>query len=201
MKTWEEAARHALELCMERPTMSPAFEPDLEYVQISLEELRSEVDRYEAGERDRHPIGEYIQLAEDARVGYALDLEDVLATLIKKQHDYGHKNITTFGHEGLCVRLHDKLARLENLAKRATDAKNESVQDTVQDIVGYCAIGVMLSNGSFTLPLAQDTLDEARRSAWAESVDGFTRRGWSEVELTDYIEREVARLMKAAFGE
>ena len=80
----------------------------------------------------------------------------IVETLIKKQHDYGHRNILTFGLAGVAVRLCDKIARMENLLKRGADAQNEALTDTYLDIVGYAAIALMLDDGSFELELEQD---------------------------------------------
>lgn len=76
-----------------------------------------------------------------------------VSTLIRKQHDYGHENISRFGRHGLLVRVHDKIARLNNLISRESSAKNESLCDTYVDIVGYSAIGVMWENNWFHLDL------------------------------------------------
>ena len=81
---------------------------------------------------------------------------DVLvSTLIRKQRDYGHQNIAKYGRQGLIIRVHDKLARLENLTKSGTiaSAQNEPVSDTVLDIAGYSAIGMMWEHDLFLLPL------------------------------------------------
>ena len=80
----------------------------------------------------------------------------IVETLIKKQHDYGHRNILTFGMAGVAVRLCDKIARMENLLSRGSDAQNEALTDTYLDIVGYAAIALMLDDGSFELELEQD---------------------------------------------
>ena len=76
-----------------------------------------------------------------------------ISTLIRKQHDYGHENISRFGRYGLLVRVHDKIARLENLISKEQSAKNESLCDTYIDIVGYSAIGVMWERNWFHLDL------------------------------------------------
>lgn len=81
--------------------------------------------------------------------------DSILETLIKKQKDYGHENISRFGRYGLLVRTHDKLARLINLQKTKNNPENESVTDTYTDIVGYSAIGMMLERGWFGLPLIE----------------------------------------------
>lgn len=83
--------------------------------------------------------------------------ERFAAILAGKQHDYGHGNIAKFGIQGVVVRLSDKLERLKNLRKRPLDlAVNEPLVDTYVDIAGYAAIGMMLCDGVFMLPLKAD---------------------------------------------
>lgn len=79
----------------------------------------------------------------------------LVSTLIRKQRDYGHHNIAKYGRQGLIIRVHDKLARLENLTKSGTiaSAQNEPISDTVLDIAGYSAIGMMWEHDLFLLPL------------------------------------------------
>jgi hypothetical protein len=77
----------------------------------------------------------------------------VLPILIRKQRDYGHENIRRFGRKGLIVRIHDKVARLENLLDNGNKPSNESIKDTLLDIVGYSAIGIMWEEDHFLLPL------------------------------------------------
>lgn len=79
---------------------------------------------------------------------------DMVNLLVKKQSDYGHGNIITFGRFGTLVRLSDKIERLKNLTMRKVDPQNESVQDTLLDIVGYCVISRMLEDKTFNLELA-----------------------------------------------
>jgi len=78
--------------------------------------------------------------------------------LVRKQTDYGHENIRRFGRIGLIVRMHDKVARLENLVARGAidDPRNESIFDNVVDVMGYSAIGIMWESDSFLLPLRED---------------------------------------------
>ena len=79
---------------------------------------------------------------------------DMVNLLVSKQSDYGHGNIRAFGLFGVLVRLSDKLERFKNLSMRKADPQNETVQDTLLDIVGYCVIARMLNDGSFNLELA-----------------------------------------------
>jgi hypothetical protein len=81
------------------------------------------------------------------------DKNEMLELLCRKQHDYGHGNILSFGLIGVAVRMADKVARLANLTKKDIDAVNESLLDTWRDIVGYGAIAGMLLVGTFELEL------------------------------------------------
>lgn len=85
-----------------------------------------------------------------------LTVVEVTETLWRKQHDYGPENISRFGRTGLMVRMHDKVARLENLQSngRTPAVPGEAERDTLMDIVGYSAIGIMWENGEFLLPLS-----------------------------------------------
>jgi hypothetical protein len=51
------------------------------------------------------------------------------------------------------VRVHDKIARLENLVGNNTNPNNESIKDNVMDVIGYSAIGIMWESGTFLLSL------------------------------------------------
>lgn len=86
---------------------------------------------------------------------YLVSVNTLHNTLVKKQRDYGHHNIARFGRPGLLIRVHDKIARLENLLRVATFAgpQNESIEDTVMDIAGYATIGMMWERGTFLLPV------------------------------------------------
>ena len=92
---------------------------------------------------------------EDIHVTSAIDIVPFIAM---KQHDYGHMNIQRFGLDGILVRLHDKLARLENLETKhydaSTDALCEAKEDTIVDIIGYSIIACMYAYGMWMLPLS-----------------------------------------------
>jgi hypothetical protein len=81
------------------------------------------------------------------------DTEAMLDILCRKQHDYGHGNINAFGIVGVAVRISDKIARYENLTAKNTKEQNESLLDTLMDMVGYAVIARMLEDGTFDLPL------------------------------------------------
>lgn len=86
-----------------------------------------------------------------------VDKDEMLALLLSKQHDYGHRNITLTGFVGLSVRMCDKIARLNHLLEyRNGTGNNESVLDTWKDILGYSVISQMMANNTFTTPLKED---------------------------------------------
>ena len=81
---------------------------------------------------------------------------DLADLIYAKQYDYGIDNILGFGEQGLVVRLWDKINRLKNLIWNNQRPKNESVEDTLNDIAGYAIIGLMLRRGWFELPMKED---------------------------------------------
>jgi hypothetical protein len=82
-------------------------------------------------------------------------INSVAGLVTRKQRDYGSDNIMRFGRLGLLVRVHDKIARLENLAARGTEPNNESIVDNYLDVIGYCIVAIMFESGWFTLPLQE----------------------------------------------
>ena len=85
--------------------------------------------------------------------GWEITQAELIETLVRKQRDYGHHNIAMFGRDGLLIRVHDKIARLENLVNNGTEASNEPIRDTVLDIAGYSTIGIMWDRKQFLLEL------------------------------------------------
>lgn len=83
----------------------------------------------------------------------AWDTEAMQTILTRKQHDYGHDNINAFGIIGVAVRISDKIARYKNLVTKSSNGLNESLEDTLVDMVGYAVIARMLEDGTFDLPL------------------------------------------------
>ena len=82
--------------------------------------------------------------------------QQVVDLLIGKQRDYGPKNIMDGPVDpdtGIRVRLFDKIARYENLTHTKIEPANESLVDTLMDMVGYVAIKIMAANNYMNLPL------------------------------------------------
>lgn len=84
--------------------------------------------------------------------------EVVATTVARKQKDYGPSNVSKFGMYGLVIRAHDKVGRLKNLLskKSRTSVQDETVFDTLVDLVGYCVISILWINNWFTIPMSED---------------------------------------------
>jgi hypothetical protein len=70
---------------------------------------------------------------------------------VSKNNDYGSENILKFGIIGIVVRLGDKIARYKNLStnKAEQKVKDESLKDTLMDIINYATYGEMLSSDAW----------------------------------------------------
>ena len=67
--------------------------------------------------------------------------------LIKKQKDYGPKNISDSPGgplNRLRVGMFDKLARINNLVETGAKPENESLRDSFLDIANYAIIAMMV---------------------------------------------------------
>lgn len=76
---------------------------------------------------------------------------DLVNLLLKKRHDYGHLSLMRFGVYGILVRMTDKVWRLHNLLTVAP--RNESVEDSWIDIMGYSTLVLLIGRGWITLPI------------------------------------------------
>jgi hypothetical protein len=72
--------------------------------------------------------------------------------LVKKHDDYGPSNISDAPGgplNGLSVRLHDKVARLNHLLSNNKQPKNETIEDTFIDILNYALIALLVLDGKW----------------------------------------------------
>lgn len=72
--------------------------------------------------------------------------------LLSKHRDYGPKNITDApggAINGLRVRMHDKLARINNLFDSGADPEHESLEDSFKDMANYAIIGLLVLRGKW----------------------------------------------------
>lgn len=85
------------------------------------------------------------------------DLEEIFRELhiimLRKHNDYGPYNIAHApggAMNGLIIRMHDKLERLQNLYYKKTDTPNyESIEDTLIDLANYAIIGLLVQRGQW----------------------------------------------------
>lgn len=72
--------------------------------------------------------------------------------LLSKHKDYGPKNISQApggAINGLRVRMHDKLARINNLVDSGADPQHESLEDSFKDMANYAIIGLLVMRGQW----------------------------------------------------
>jgi hypothetical protein len=91
---------------------------------------------------DNDPVAEFQELEE---------------LLLSKHKDYGTKNIMDSpgsALNGLRVRMHDKLARINNIYEHMEDTKgfqpqHESLEDSFKDMANYAIIGLLVLRGQW----------------------------------------------------
>jgi hypothetical protein len=69
------------------------------------------------------------------------------SVLVKKQNDYGPTNISRSPGgplNGLRVRMHDKISRINHLIDNDVDPENESLKDSFLDLANYSIIAMMV---------------------------------------------------------
>lgn len=80
-------------------------------------------------------------------------LSEIRVIMVRKHQDYGPLNIAMApggAMNGLLVRMHDKMARLENLYYKSSDTPNyESIEDTFIDLANYAIIGLLVQRGQW----------------------------------------------------
>lgn len=72
---------------------------------------------------------------------------EVAELVEKKNKDYGNsfdKTLAEYGDTAYFLRIEDKLSRLKSLNKKEASVADESVEDTLKDIIGYTLL--MINN-------------------------------------------------------
>lgn len=83
------------------------------------------------------------QFEEDVRIVY----DELMSILLAKHKDYGAKNIADApggALNGLRVRIHDKIARINNLVDSRREAQYESLEDSFKDLANYAIIALLV---------------------------------------------------------
>ena len=163
--TWDDAARRAVFQIFNHSFNTWDRLSDVrEYLDYLIDEIGPESKKNISGDvaaeywailgRTAAVVAEKLNIFKEIDEELAGHVEDISKILVRKQRDYGHHNIARFGRAGLLVRMHDKVARLENLLQNETNPENESVVDNFIDVIGYASIGIMWERNWFLLPLA-----------------------------------------------
>ncbi len=106
------------------------------------------IDNIRQRNADTHPI---YSSAFYQEVGQTFD--ELKELLTKKHIDYGPKNISQSPGgpiNGLRVRMHDKLARINNLVdSNVSNPQYESLEDSFKDMANYAIIGLLVLRGKW----------------------------------------------------
>jgi hypothetical protein len=163
--TWDDAARRAVfQIFNHSFKVWDRMSDAREYLDYLIDEMGPESSKNISGNvaasywailgRTAANIAEKNNIFTDTEGRLESYVDEISKILVRKQRDYGHHNIARFGRAGLLVRMHDKVARLENLLKNDVDPENESVVDNFIDVIGYASIGIMWEKNWFLLDLA-----------------------------------------------
>lgn len=69
--------------------------------------------------------------------------EEALNIMTSKRSDYGHLNLDILGFDGLIPYLVSKVLRVYNLSSRSKAANNESIRDSLIDIINYAIMAII----------------------------------------------------------
>jgi len=163
--TWDDAARRAVFQIFNHSFNTWDRLSDVrEYLDYLIDEIGPESKKKISGDvaaaywailgRTAAVVAEKKEIFKEIDEELSGHVDRIAEILVRKQRDYGHHNIARFGRAGLLVRMHDKVARLENLLEFLKSPENESVVDNFIDVIGYASIGIMWEKNWFLLPLA-----------------------------------------------
>ncbi len=94
----------------------------------------------------------YPEPADSFEVSVAHTFQELLDLLLSKHKDYGPRNISDApggAINGLRVRMHDKLARINNLVDSGKEPEHESLEDSFKDMANYAIIGLLVLRGKW----------------------------------------------------
>ena len=108
----------------------------------------------------------------DSKFEDALELkfQEAHDLLLKKHKDYGPKNISESpggALNGLRVRMHDKLARINHLYDNEATPENESLRDSFIDLANYSIIALMVLDGDWDNKSLDRVPDIREKLDWA----------------------------------
>jgi hypothetical protein len=99
-----------------------------------------------------HPAGRNLNLTLVFEYNVTKRAEENVAVLLSKHRDYGPANISAAPGgplNGLRVRMHDKLARINHLIDSGATPENESLADSFLDLANYAVIAQLVIEGKW----------------------------------------------------
>ena len=100
------------------------------------------------GESGDSPRRAPLDFEDEVRIVY----DELMSVLLKKHRDYGSKNIADApggALNGLRVRIHDKIARINNLIDTDRKPQYESLEDSFKDLANYAIIALLVLRGKW----------------------------------------------------
>lgn len=88
-----------------------------------------------------------MELSKEFTQAVSTTFKEAEVLLLRKHKDYGPKNISESPGgplNGLRVRMHDKLARINNLYDSGATPENESLRDSFIDMANYALIALLV---------------------------------------------------------
>jgi len=88
------------------------------------------------------------EFSDEVRIVY----DELMTLMLSKHKDYGPSNIANApggALNGLRVRMHDKLARINNLVDNNVNPEHESLEDSFKDMANYAIIGLLVLRGKW----------------------------------------------------
>lgn len=94
------------------------------------------------------PARSVIEFSDEVKIVY----DELMSLMLSKHKDYGSSNIANApggALNGLRVRMHDKLARINNLVDTSKNPEHESLEDSFKDMANYAIIGLLVLRGKW----------------------------------------------------
>ena len=117
--------------------------------------IKADRDRYLLDEGLRFTTMDFEPDGED-ELDFAVAVQNVadsnVALLLRKHRDYGPSNIANSPAgplNGLRVRMHDKLARINHLIDNGAEPENEALIDSFIDLANYAIIAQLVIRGEW----------------------------------------------------
>lgn len=125
-----------------------------DYRTPSWDGLQSYADKIRSGHADGDAFSAFVDeearkirrkpdFEDDVRIIY----DELMSVLLKKHRDYGPRNIADApggALNGLRVRIHDKVARINNLIDNNRKPQYESLEDSFKDLANYAIIALLV---------------------------------------------------------